>query len=49
MKKFRKIKNTRESAFSVVAEVLKFAPVWDSLKITVGLGNQKKNTYVRVD
>ena len=49
MKKFRKIKNTREGAFTIVSEVLKYAPTWDALKITVGIGNQKKNTYVRVD
>ena len=49
MKKYRNIKNTREGAFGIVAEILKYAPVWDTLKIKVILGSQKKNTYVSVD
>ncbi len=49
MKKFRQIKNTKEASYSLVAEVLKHAPVWDSLKIKVILGKQKQNTYVSVD
>lgn len=48
MKKFRNIKNTKEGAFSIVREVLKYAPVWDSMKITVKLKNQKDSTYVNV-
>jgi hypothetical protein len=49
MKNYRSIKNTKEGAFNIVAEIIKYAPVWDSLKIKVILGSQKKNTYVSVD
>ena len=43
-----KVKNTQSQAFEIVREVLKYAPVWDSMKITVKLKNQKNSTYVNV-
>lgn len=43
-----KVKNTQAQAFEIVREVLKYAPTWDSMKITVKLKNQKNSTYVNV-
>lgn len=43
-----KVKNNQSQAFEIVREVLKYAPVWDSMKITVKLKNQKNSTYVNI-
>jgi hypothetical protein len=45
--KFR-IKNNKTQSFELVREILKFAPTWGGLKITVALGKQADNTYVKV-
>jgi hypothetical protein len=47
MKKIR-VKNNKQASFSLVNEVLKHSPEWDSMKIVVILGNQKDNTYVSI-
>ena len=47
MKKIR-TKNTKQTSFSLVNEILKHSPEWDSMKIIVVLGNQKDNTYVSI-
>ncbi len=43
-----KVKNTKTQSFELVSEMLKHSPVWDSMRIIVKTGNQKKNTYVSV-
>jgi hypothetical protein len=43
-----KMKNTKTQAFELVSEILKYAPVWDCMKIVVKTGNQKNSTYVSV-
>lgn len=43
-----KTKNTKTQSFELVREILKFAPVWGSLKIIVAIGKQPDNTYVQV-
>jgi hypothetical protein len=43
-----KVKNSKTQSFEIVQQILKYAPEWDSMKITVSLGNQKNNTYVSV-
>ena len=47
MKKIR-VKNNKQTSFSLVNEILKHSPEWDSMKIIVALGNQKDNTYVSI-
>jgi len=43
-----KVKNNKTQSFEIVQEILKYAPTWDSMKITVSLGKQKNNTYVSI-
>lgn len=43
-----RVQNTQTQAFEIVREILKHAPVWDSMKIIVKLKNQKNSTYVNV-
>jgi len=43
-----KTKNNQEQAFRLVHDIIRHSPEWDSMKIVVQVGNQKKNTYVSI-
>jgi hypothetical protein len=42
-----KYKNTKQDSISLVKEILKFSPEWDSLTLIVKLGKQDDNQYLR--
>ena len=47
MKKIR-IKNNKQTSFSLVNEILKHSPEWDSMSLKVIIGKQDKNTYLTI-
>jgi hypothetical protein len=47
MKKIR-IKNNKQTSFSLVNEILKHSPEWDSMSLKVIIGKQVDNTYLNI-
>jgi len=47
MKKI-KIKNNKQTSFSLVNEILKHSPEWDSMSLKVIIGKQSENTYLSI-
>jgi hypothetical protein len=47
MKKIR-TKNNKQTSFSLVNEILKHSPEWDSMSLKVIVGRQNENTYLSI-